>query len=79
MARSPEGGLVVIEVKTGNASLSKGQKRIYGFINSGDSFPRGKNAEVLDLNPDLRLRDQGYPDGIPVVVQGFPGLPTGGK
>jgi hypothetical protein len=74
LAKGPDGKYVVFEIKTGDADLSVRQSAIYPLIESGDARPTGKIARELGLDPKKPLRDQGYPNGIPVVVQGFPGL-----
>jgi hypothetical protein len=44
------------------------------LIENGDAKPTGKITKDLGLNPNLKLKDQGYPKGIPVIVQGFSGF-----
>ncbi|WP_299727535.1 filamentous hemagglutinin N-terminal domain-containing protein [uncultured Tateyamaria sp.] len=74
--RDPSSGRIVgiIEVKTGNATLSTNQTLIYPQIRNGSSIPTGDVARSLGLRPGVRLRDQGYPNGINIYEQSFPGL-----
>ncbi|MEO1610678.1 MAG: hypothetical protein AAFR90_15405, partial [Pseudomonadota bacterium] len=70
---TPDGKIGIIEVKTGNADLTIRQSEIYPQINSGDSIPRGDVARRFGLDPGVPLRDQGYPNGIPIEIRTFPG------
>ncbi|WP_425073509.1 hemagglutinin repeat-containing protein [Sagittula sp. S175] len=74
--RDPSTGRIVgiIEVKTGNATLSTNQTLIYPQIRDGSSIPSGDVARSLGLEAGVPLRDQGYPNGINVYEQSFPGL-----
>lgn len=69
----PDGKVGIIEIKTGNADLSIRQTEIFPQINSGDAIPRGGVAERFGLDPGVPLREQGYPNGIPIEVREFPG------
>lgn len=62
-----------IEVKTGNADLSIRQSEIFPQIRDGSSIPRGQVAESFGLTPGKPLREQGYPNGIPIEIINFPG------
>ena len=64
----------IIEVKTGDADLSIRQSEIFPQINSGDAIPRGQVADDFGLDPGIPLRDQGYPNGIPIEIRIFPGV-----
>ena len=64
----------IVEVKTGDAQLSVRQSEIFPDIRNGNAYPRGRKLEELGLDPDLPLKDQGYPNGIPVEVVRVPGL-----
>jgi len=55
-------------------SLSIRQSEIFPQINSGDAIPRGQVADDFGLDPDIPLRDQGYPNGIPIEIRVFPGV-----
>ena len=70
---TPDGKMGIIEVKTGNADLTIRQSEIYPQINSGDAIPRGDVARQFGLDPGVPLREQGYPNGIPIEVRTFPG------
>ncbi|EEE35464.1 hypothetical protein RKLH11_4141 [Rhodobacteraceae bacterium KLH11] len=70
---TPDGKWGIIEVKTGNADLTIRQSEIYPQINSGDAIPRGDVARRFGLDPGVPLRDQGYPNGIPIEIRTFPG------
>ena len=63
----------IIEIKTGNADLSIRQTEIFPQIANGDAIPRGDVARQFGLEPDIPLREQGYPNGIPIEVRTFPG------
>ncbi|WKL41695.1 hypothetical protein Q1M64_19520 [Sinorhizobium meliloti] len=63
----------IIEVKTGDASLTFRQEEIYPQIDSGDAIPRGKVANTFGLKPGIPLKNQGYPNGIPIEIKTFPG------
>jgi len=65
---TPDGKLNIIEVKTGNAKLSKNQKEVYPQIESGEAIPFGKNAEKFRLGVDEPLKER-YPDGAPVEIK----------
>ncbi|WP_187277009.1 hypothetical protein, partial [Phyllobacterium endophyticum] len=71
--RTPSGKVSIIEVKTGNAGLSNRQGPIFEQIRDGNSIPTGRTAEKLGLTPGIPLKDQGYPNGIPIYEQRFPG------
>ena len=71
---TPDGKIGIIEVKTGNAGLTIRQSEIYPQINSGDAIPRGDIARGFDLEPGVPLKDQGYPNGIPIEIRTFPGV-----
>ncbi|WP_299085615.1 DUF637 domain-containing protein [uncultured Ruegeria sp.] len=70
---TPDGKLAIIEVKTGNADLTIRQSQIYPQIRDGSSIPRGQVAADFGLKPGVPLREQGYPNGIPIEVRNFPG------
>jgi filamentous hemagglutinin len=70
---APDGTKGIIEIKTGNADLSIRQTEIFPQIESGDAIPRGDVARRFGLEPGIPLRDQGYPNGIPIEVKTFPG------
>nr|WP_146141793.1 hypothetical protein [Phyllobacterium endophyticum] len=71
--RTPSGKVSIVEVKTGDASLSIRQSEIFPQIRDGNSVPTGKTAADLGLIPGVPLKDQGYPNGIPIYEQRFPG------
>ena len=71
--QTPDGRYGIIEVKTGNADLTIRQSQIYPQISNGDAIPRGKVAAAFQLKPNLSLREQGYPNGIPIEIRVFPG------
>ncbi|WP_194285823.1 two-partner secretion domain-containing protein [Alcanivorax sediminis] len=64
----------IIEIKTGNATNSSGQSFIYPQVSSGDAVPSGALAQSLGLDAGVPLKDQGYPNGIPVYQITVPGL-----
>ena len=70
---APDGTVGIIEIKTGNADLSIRQTEIFPQIENGDAIPRGAVADRFGLDPGVPLRDQGYPNGIPIEVREFPG------
>jgi Hemagglutinin repeat len=74
LAKGKDGKYVVYEIKTGEGELSRRQSAIYPLIENGDAKPTGKIAKDLGLDPNLKLKDQGYPKGIPIIVQVFSGL-----
>jgi filamentous hemagglutinin family protein len=74
IAEAPDGNIRIIEIKTGNADLSIRQSEIFPQIENGNSIPRGAVAEQFGLTPGIPLKDQGYPDGIPIDIQKFPGV-----
>ncbi|MBF4992209.1 hemagglutinin repeat-containing protein [Methylophilus sp. QUAN] len=71
-AVSQDGKIKLIEVKTGSADLSIRQTEIYPQIANGDSIPVGEVARRLGLRP-IPLKEQNYPDGIPIEVRNFTG------
>jgi len=71
--KGKDGKWGIIEVKIGNADLSIRQSEIFPQIKDGNAFPRGKFAKELKLRTDLPLKDQGYPNGIPIEIKKFPG------
>ncbi|MNR29602.1 hypothetical protein D3C85_1469990 [compost metagenome] len=73
MAEAPDGTLIIIEVKTGSADLSIRQSEIFPQIKDGSSISRGKVAESFGLKPGVPLKEQGYPNGIPIEIMNFPG------
>ncbi|UVJ42908.1 hypothetical protein NVV94_20295 [Pseudomonas sp. LS1212] len=73
VARAPDGSIRIIEVKTGSTDLSIRQSEIFPQIRDGSSIPRGKVARDFGLIPGKPLREQGYPNGIPVETMNFPG------
>ncbi len=64
----------IIEIKTGNGPNTSNQASIYPQISSGDAVPSGDLARGLGLRPGVPLRDQGYPNGIPIYQITAPGL-----
>ena len=72
--RDQNGKLAIIEVKTGNADLSIRQSDIFPQIKDGNAIPTGNVAEKFDLRSGIPLKDQGYPNGIPLRVERFPGV-----
>ena len=73
IAKSSDGSIRIIEIKTGDADLSIRQSEIYPQISNGDSIPRGKVAKEFGLEVGIPLKDQGYPNGIPIEIIRFPG------
>lgn len=73
VAEAPDGSIRIIEVKTGSADLSIRQSEIFPQIRDGSSIPRGKVARDFGLIPGKPLREQGYPNGIPIEIKNFPG------
>lgn len=73
VARAPDGSIRIIEVKIGSADLSIRQSKIFPQIENGSSIPRGKVARDFGLIPGKPLKDQGYPNGIPIETKYFPG------
>ncbi|KAB0546089.1 filamentous hemagglutinin N-terminal domain-containing protein [Pseudomonas argentinensis] len=73
IARAPDGSIRIIEVKTGSADLSIRQEKIFPQIENGSSIPRGKVARDFGLIPGKPLKEQGYPNGIPIETKYFPG------
>lgn len=71
--KKPDGKTEIIEVKTGDAALSIRQTEIFLQIRNGDSIPRGEVARDFGLIPNVPLKDQGYPDGIPIKETVFTG------
>lgn len=71
---APDGRVGIIEIKTGNADLSIRQSEIFPQIENGNAIPRGAVARQFGLIPGRALKDQGYPDGIPIEVRNFPGV-----
>ncbi|WP_285541324.1 hemagglutinin repeat-containing protein, partial [Brucella sp. NBRC 12950] len=71
---APDGKISIIEVKTGNAGLSIRQSEIYPQIKDGNAIPRGKVAREFGLIPNMPLKNQGYPNGIPIEIKNFPGV-----
>ena len=63
----------IVEVKGGDVRLSKRQREIFPNIISGDAYPRGRWIDKFDFDPGLPLKDQGYPNGIPIEVVRVPG------
>ncbi|WP_157935764.1 hypothetical protein [Tsuneonella flava] len=47
-------------------------ERVSRFRN-GDAIPRGDVAREFGLRPGVPLREQGYPNGIPIEIRTFPG------
>ncbi len=70
---TPDGKMGIIEVKTGNADLTIRQSEIYPQIKDGNAIPWGNVADRLGLDPGVPLKDQGYPNGIPITIKTFPG------
>jgi len=63
----------IIEVNTGSANLSIRQSEIFPHIKDGNSIPRGKVAESFGLKSGVPLKEQGYPNGIPIEIMSFTG------
>ena len=74
IARDTNGKVVLFEVKTGNAELSIRQSEIYPQIENGEAIPRGDVALKFDLKPGIPLKEQGYPNGIPIETITYEGL-----
>lgn len=72
VVENPNGQLIIFEVKTRDAGLSIRQSEIFPQINSGDAIPRGEVAREFGLRPNIPLREQGYPDGIPIIEVNAP-------
>jgi len=73
VAEGPDGKIRIIEVKTGGADLSIRQTEIFPQIKDGDAIPVGEVAREFGLTPGKPLREQGYPNGIPIEMMNFPG------
>ena len=73
VAEAPDGSIRIIEIKTGGADLSIRQSEIFPQIRDGSSIPRGRVAEDFGLIPGVSLREQGYPNGVPIEIMNFPG------
>lgn len=62
VAEDRDGNLYIFEVKTGNATLSTGQEKVYGNITEGAVYPVGNVAKDfgLDINSSLaeKLKDK---------------------
>jgi filamentous hemagglutinin len=71
--RTPDGQVRIIEIKIGNADLSIRQTDIFPQIENGNAIPRGNVARRFGLRPGVALKDQGYPNGIPIEIKNFPG------
>jgi len=65
---TPDRQIRGVDVKTGDAKLSKNQEKIYPQMGDGKAIPVGKNAKEFGLKPNLPLKN-----GIPVEVKRFPG------
>ncbi|MDO8344104.1 MAG: DUF637 domain-containing protein [Cellvibrio sp.] len=75
VAKGPDGKIsLVIEVKTGDADFSIRQTEIFPQIANGSAIPKGDVAKQFGLRPDIALKDQGYPNGIPVFEARSPGV-----
>jgi len=70
---TPDGKWGIIEIKTGNADLSIRQSEIFPQISSGDAIPVGRIAKQFGFRAGIPLKDQGYPNGIPIEIINFPG------
>ncbi|MCQ3001527.1 hypothetical protein NLO98_17385 [Pseudomonas syringae] len=73
VAKAPDGTVRIIEIKTGDAGLSVRQSEIFPQIRDGSSIPRGDVAREFGLIPGKPLKEQGYPNGIPIEELHFPG------
>ncbi|MGG2399252.1 DUF637 domain-containing protein [Pseudomonas sp. SH1-B] len=73
VAKAPDGTVKIIEIKTGDAGLSVRQSEIFPQIRDGSSIPRGDVAREFGLIPGKPLKEQGYPNGIPIEELHFPG------
>ena len=74
VAKRPNGEIIVIEVKTGNASNTTNQNTVYPQIISGDAIPSPSLADDLGLEAGKALKDQGFPNGLPLYQVTAPGL-----
>ncbi len=68
------GKIRIFEVKTGNASLSIRQSEIYPQIKDGNAIPKNDVAEMFGLKVGIPLKNQNYPNGIPLKTLTFKGL-----
>jgi filamentous hemagglutinin len=69
----PDGKWGIIEVKTGNADLTIRQSEIFPQIKDASAIPTVGIAARFGLKPGVPPKDQGYPNGIPIVVDRFRG------
>jgi len=74
IARDPNGQVVIIELKTGDADLSVRQREIFPQIENGRSVPGPDLAARIRILAGIPLKDQGYPNGIPIFIKRAPGL-----
>jgi hypothetical protein len=73
VAEAPDGTIRIIEIKTGDADLSIRQSEIFPQIKDGNAIPLGRVARAFGLIPGKPLKEQGYPNGIPIEIINFPG------
>ena len=74
IATDKNGKIKIIEIKTGDAQKSIRQTDIFPQIENGEAIPVGYVAETFGFKPGIPLKDQGYPDGIPIEIEILPGL-----
>jgi filamentous hemagglutinin len=72
--KTPDGQWGIIEVKTGDAGLSIRQSEIFPQIENGNAVSRGEVAVQFGLTSGRPLKEQGYPNGIPIRELRLPGL-----
>lgn len=72
--RDNNGNFYLIEVKTGNAGLSRNQEDIFPEIRNGNAIPTNTAAEAFGLIPGVKLKDQGYPNGIDIQIIKYEGI-----
>ncbi|MFS8048050.1 hemagglutinin repeat-containing protein [Rhizobium sp. BR 314] len=67
----------MIEVKSGNAVPSANQLTVYPQIATGDAIPSAEFTRIhreLNLVAGVPMKQQGYPNGIPVYQISVPGV-----
>ena len=78
----PDDSIGIIEVKTGNATLSQNQSTIFPSIEDGSAVVTQQLADRLNsslppekqLIPGKTLAESGHPQGISIYVARAPGL-----
>ncbi|MFJ2995788.1 DUF637 domain-containing protein, partial [Pandoraea sp. NPDC087047] len=73
VVESPDGELRIIEIKTGDAKLTKRQSEIFPQIIDGTAIPRGSVAEIFGFDSSKPLTEQNLPNGIKIEIIRFPG------